>query len=187
VDVNSYALERAMQAMLPQEAKAQTIALLNVNLAQSSMIVMHKMQMIHAHDQTFDGLRLIKQVDDFIKTKRAQPGMENMPMVAADAAYHAILQENFLSHLRHTIHFFYSSRSNITIDKIMLAGDCTIIPDFAAFIENEIGIKTTLADPFANMKINSRLDAAEIMKIAPTMMLCSGLALSGAGVQHEPN
>ena len=97
IDVNCYALERALQAVLPQEAKTQTIALLNVNLTQSSMIVIHNRQLIHAHDQTYDGARLMKQVEDFITSKRAQPGMENMPMVAADAAYHALLQENFNS------------------------------------------------------------------------------------------
>ena len=63
----------------------------------------------------------------------------------------------------------------------MLAGDCTSIPDFASFIENEIGIKTILADPFINMKIDTRLDGNELMQIAPSLMLCSGLALSGAG------
>ncbi len=181
VDVNCYALERSLRAIIPNQQNRQTIALLNVNITQSSLIVMHNNQLIHAHDQTFDGLRLLKQVDEYIKKRSAQPGMETAPVVIADSAYLSILQENFLSHLRHTIHFFYSSRSNISIDKIFLAGDCTTIPDFSAFIQKELGIPTELAQPFQNMNINQQLNIEEINKSAPSLMLCSGLALSSVG------
>ncbi len=181
VDVNCYALERALQSVVHGVAKVQTLALLNVNVTQSSMIVIHNKQLIHAHDQTFDGARLMKQVDDYVNSKHGEPGMENAPIIASDSAYHGLLKENFLSHLRHAVHLFYSSRSNITIDQIVLSGDCTTIPDFATFIENEIGIKTVLADPFANMAISPLLNAAEISRLSPTLMLCSGLALSKVG------
>lgn len=181
VDVNCYALERALQLAISNEPELKTAALLNVNMSQSSLVVLNNKQLIHAHDQTYDGSRLIKQVNEYIKTKRSQPGMEAAEITVNDGPYLALLQENFLSHLRHTIHFFYSSRSNITIDKIILAGDCAEIPDFAAFIEKEIGVKTELANPFAQMKINSRLNVEEISQTASTLMLCSGLALSSTG------
>ena len=181
VDVNCYALERMLERSLDDSPERQTVALLNVNLTQSSLVVLHHQQLIHAHDQGYDGQRLISQVEEYIKDKRAQPGMENSPIVVDDAAYHQLLQENFISHLRHMIHFFYSSRSNITLDKIILSGDCTVIPDFSSFIEKQIGIKTVLANPFANMSISSHLNADEIEKNAATLMLCSGLALSKAG------
>lgn len=181
VDVNCYALERSLQLFIADKPEMRVVALLNVNYTQSSLIVIQNGQLIHAHDQTFDGNRLLKQVDDFAKKRQEQPGMENVPVSISDAAYDALLKENFLSHLRHTIHFFYSSRSNIAIEQIILAGDCTVVPDFSAFIEREIGVKTTLADPFLDMKINSWLNVEEIKKTAPTLMLCSGLALSNTG------
>ena len=182
VDVDCYALERSLQVVAANQTdEAHTIALLNVNVSQSSLIVLSKQNLIYAHDQSFDGQRLLKQVDEFIKSKITQAGNDEVTVAASEATYRAILQEGFLSHLRHTIHFFYSSRSNISIDKIFIAGDLTIIPDFAAFIEMELGIKTVLAEPFVNMKINASLDAAEIQKDAPALMLCCGLALSRTG------
>lgn len=181
VDVNCYALERMLQLAMASSPERKTVALLNVNVTQSSLVVIHNQQLIHAHDQGYDGQRLITQVEEYVKNKHAQPGMEDSPIVVQDAAYHKLLQENFISHLRHMIHFFYSSRSNITLDEIILSGDCTVIPDFASFIEKEIGIKTVLANPFADMQINSRLNTDEIEKISSTLMLCSGLALSKAG------
>jgi type IV pilus assembly protein PilM len=173
VDVNCYALERALQLTQIDQPKLHTVALLNVNFTQSSLIVLHNQQLIHAHDQTFDGLRLLKQVNEFISADSSGASIAN-------AGYHKILQENFLAHLRHAIHFFYSSRSNITVDEIILAGDCSTIPDFSTFIAKEIGIQTVLAQPFAHMNIDS-IAADEIAKDASTWMLCSGLALSGTG------
>lgn len=181
VDVNCYALERALRAIILNHTELKTPALLNVNLTQSSLIVLQNDQLIHAHDQTFDGQRLLKQVEEYIKKRSAQPELQNAPLEIADAGYLALLQENFLSHLRHNIHFFYSSRPNVSIDKIYLAGDCTTVPDFSAFIEKELGIPTELAQPFKHMLINQRLNVEEINQSAPSLMLCSGLALSSIG------
>lgn len=178
VDVNCYALERALSLVVNDASALETMALLNLNISQSSLIVMNKKQLIHAHDQTFDGKRLLKQVEEYRKSKQLQPGMENAPLSMSDAAYHQLLQSSFLSHLRHTIHFFYSSRPNISIQKIFLAGDCSMIADLPAFIEKEIGIKTERADPFVDMQTASSVDSDELKKNAASLMLCSGLALS---------
>lgn len=181
VDVNCYALERALNLEIAKTPDIQTVALLNVNINQSSLIVVDRGQLIHAHDQSYDGQRLMKQVETFVKAKQAEPGMAEAPMAISDAAYLKLLQENFISHLRHTVHFFYSSRPNISIQKIVLSGDCAVIPDFAAFIQQEIGINTILADPFTNMTIHAHLDGVTIRKNASTLMLSIGLALSRVG------
>lgn len=181
VDVNCYALERALNLEMIKTPELQTIALLNVNINQSSLIVVDRGQLIHAHDQSYDGLRLMKQVEAYVKAKHEEPGMAESPIVISDISYQKMLQENFISHLRHTVHFFYSSRPNVSIQKIILSGDCAVIPDFAAFIGQEIGIATVLADPFTNMKIHSHLDENVIRKHASTLMLSVGLALSNVG------
>lgn len=181
VDVNCYALERALNLEMIKTPELKTVALLNINTNQSSLIVVDHGQLIHAHDQSYDGQRLMKQVDAYIKAKHEEPGMAEAPMAISDIAYQKMLQENFISHLRHTVHFFYSSRPNIGIQKIVLSGDCAVIPDFAAFIAREIGIPTVLADPFTNMKIDSHLDEKTIRQHASTLMLSVGLALSNVG------
>lgn len=180
VDVDCYALERAMTLALTKEINLDTCALLNINVSQSSLIVVHKKQLIHAHDQSYDGQRLIKQVEEFVKKKHAEPGMENASIAIDDPAYNTLLQENFISHLRQIVHFFYSSKPNINIEKIILSGDCMVIPDFASFIQKETGIPAVLAQPFQEMSIGSHLNANELQHSAPSLVLCSGLALSGA-------
>ncbi len=65
VDVNCYALERAL--MLLEQSNSETVALLNLNINLSSFIVVHQQNLIHAHDQSYDGTRLMNQIKQYLK------------------------------------------------------------------------------------------------------------------------
>ncbi len=95
-----------------------------------------------------------------------------------DSAYHDILKENLLSHLRHAVHSLYASRPNIAIQKFILSGDCANVPSLATFVQNEIGVNTSIAKPFSNMKISSSVNEAELLKHQSEFMQCIGLTLS---------
>lgn len=172
VDINSYALERALPLTLSSESPLETVALLNININLSTFIVIQNGNLIHAHDQTFDGHRLMSQVKAYCKTKGTDQPDQN------DEEYLTILRENLISHLRHIVHFFYSSRSHITIQQIILSGDCASMPHLANFVQKEIGVETILADPFKKMVFAKNINAEELKKNGAAMMLCCGLAMS---------
>jgi type IV pilus assembly protein PilM len=181
LDVNCYALERALGVMVPQtEASNSAVALLNLNFTLSSLIVSQNNHLIYAHDHSYDGHRLITQVRNYLKEegKNMSDPIEAVLPAGDNQAYTDILKENLTSHLRHTIHFFYSSRPNINIQTLILAGDCATVPNIATFIHEEVHIETKLAEPFANMAIAPNVDQALLNKYASTLTLCSGLALS---------
>ena len=169
VDVNCYALERALPLTV-NITPDHIIGLLNLNTSLSTFIVLHNKHLIHAHDQSFDGKRLMSQVQTYLKSKE-ELGPE-------DAGLYNILRENLVSHLRHTIHFFYSSRPNVRIQAIVLSGDCASIPNLSNFIERELGIKTQLANPFSNMTFAKAINTEKISEFGPALMLCCGLALA---------
>ncbi|MDR3491230.1 MAG: type IV pilus assembly protein PilM [Gammaproteobacteria bacterium] len=171
VDVNCYALERALSIMIPPVSTPETVALLNLNLNLSSLIVRKDNDLIYTHDQTYDGKRLMTQIDKYKTT------IENAE-ITFNEAYIALLKESLTSHLRHTMHFFYSSRSNVTIQKIVISGDCAGLPHLAAFIKQETNIEAIIADPFSTMAFASTVDKTELMKNAPALTLACGLALS---------
>lgn len=172
VDVNCYALERAMVLLNKSATELDTVALLNLNMSLSSFIVIHQGHLIHAHDQSYDGRRLVDQVQKYLEEKKSEAGL------LEDPGYNEILKESLLSHLRHTIHLFYSSRPNINIQQIVLAGDCATIPGLCMFMQKEIGIETVMADPFVNMTFAPKVKSDVLKANASTMMLCSGLALA---------
>ncbi|OGT45431.1 MAG: hypothetical protein A3E83_00380 [Gammaproteobacteria bacterium RIFCSPHIGHO2_12_FULL_41_20] len=176
VDVNCYALARALPLTINQATPLETVALLNLNINLSSLMIIHNNKLIHAHDQSYDGQRLLSQTQKY-RLKKLIDEHENHQLLD-DIEYNAALKEHLLSHLRHIFNFFYTSHPGFTIQKIILSGDCAVIPDLFLFIQREINIETTLANPFAHMTLADNINADEIKKHAPTLMLCCGLALS---------
>ncbi len=170
VDVNCYALARAL-SLIPQPPALEIIALLNLNINLSSLIVVQKNNLIHAHDQTYQGLRLLTQTQDYLE-KNMSTDLLN------DIEYYTIINENLISHLRNTMQFFYSSKPNISIEKLLLSGDLASIPLLASFIQREIGIQTDVANPFVNVTFAPGIDDDALIKQAPSFMQCCGLALS---------
>lgn len=177
VDVNCYALERALAHAIPAEQKAATVALLNLNLHLSTLLVIHDNTLVYAHDQSYDGLRLQNQVTAHLSTRDQAAGSP----AADDEAYLAVLKENLSSHLRHTMHFFFSSRPNLAIDKIILSGDCASIQHLTKLIQQETNIETITADILTTVKTSPSLDAAAIAAHQAALVQCVGLSLAKPG------
>ncbi len=183
VEVNCYALERAIPLVLDKTQLLNTIAVLNLNVNLSSLIVVHEGHLIYAHDQSYDGLRLMTQINKYLTDKAnlkisEEGNKEPSSPVEESVEYNAILRENLISHLRHAVHFFYSSRPNINIQKLIISGDCATIPGIVAFIQKELNMDTELANPLKHLTLSPDIDEKEIKTNAPTLMQCAGLALN---------
>lgn len=159
VDLSSYAFERSLSIVMKQTPQLDTVALLNLDVSLSTLIVIHKNNIIYAQDESYDGLRLIELLKDAGQKQEA-------------------LKDNLSSQLRHKMHFFYSSRPNITIQKMVISGDCAAYPDIVGHVQQASGIETVVADPFKDLVISSNIDKAKLKSAAPSLMLSFGLALS---------
>jgi type IV pilus assembly protein PilM len=171
IDINCYALERSMSLISKRAPALNTWGLLNLNFSLSSFIIIQKNQLLYAHDHSYDGQRLSTQTKKFLTEEK---------LAEADPRYFDVLKENLSSHLRHTMHFFYSSRPNINIQRIVISGDCATIPGLAKFIQQEVNIETELANPFIEMSFASTVNKEDLQRYTPALMLSCGLALSQA-------
>lgn len=176
VDVNCYALERALSLFMQKSPDLKTVALLNLDYNVSSLIVVHENQMIYAHDHSYEGLYFSTQVQQYLDAHKDAKDL--LKTLANAPEYQDILKAGTSAHLRHSMHFFYSSRPHITVQKLVLAGACAAIPHLNSFIEKETGIETVLAAPFEGMTIAPSIDQKLLQQYAPSLMLCAGLALS---------
>lgn len=172
IDVNSFALERSLVLMVEPTPELQTVALLNLDNHLSSLLVLHDKSVIYAHDHSYDGNRLQSQTQTYLDTAIEKIATLN------DAAYVEILKSVMSAHLRHTMHFFYSSRPHISIQKLILSGDCANTPCLAEFIQQEVGIETVIANPVATMTVLPGIDEKLLQANAPGLVLACGLALS---------
>jgi type IV pilus assembly protein PilM len=58
-----------------------------------------------------------------------------------------------------------------------MAGGSASIPGMDDLIEEKIGTSTSIANPFANMSLASRVKAQALSNDAPALMIACGLAL----------
>lgn len=88
--------------------------------------------------------------------------------------------EAVATQISHSLQFFYSSMPS-EISHIVLAGGVASLTGLAALINDKTGITTTIANPFAHMEINSKIDKAQLLKDAPSLLIACGLALRSFG------
>jgi type IV pilus assembly protein PilM len=179
VDVNCYALERALNVVLEDSPQTEIVALLNLDVALSSLIVVENHELIFAHDQAYNGRRLLNEVDEYLNNESRLPTDPAIQKGSLqDTVYFSLLKDNLSIHIRHSMHFFYSSRPSTVIDKIVLAGDLATLPNITTFVQQEFSIPTVLANPFAKMELAPAVDEVQLQHYAPALMLSCGLALS---------
>lgn len=171
VDVDNYALQRALSLVNQQMPELETVALLNFDANLISLIVTHKDNLIYTHEQNYDGHELMKKVEAYLSKKGSIDFSE-------DSQYMEILKEGIGSSLRHTMQFFYSNKNNTNIQRLVLSGDIATVPYLDRYVQQAVGIETLLADPFKNMVMADSIDKKKIQQLSPTLMLSCGLALS---------
>jgi type IV pilus assembly protein PilM len=68
------------------------------------------------------------------------------------------------------------------ISRIVLSGGCAKIPTLPARITEQIGIETSLADPFKNLDVSGlKITPEELAEVAPAAAVVVGLAIRREG------
>ena len=76
-----------------------------------------------------------------------------------------------------SLQFFFSSSQHNSVSHIVLAGGSSSIPGADELIEERVGTTTSVANPFSNMSLASRVKAQALSNDAPALMIACGLAL----------
>ncbi|HCN98781.1 MAG TPA: pilus assembly protein PilM, partial [Methylophaga sp.] len=76
------------------------------------------------------------------------------------------------------LQFFFSASSQYqSIDHIILAGGCASIEGVDKIVESETGTSTSVANPFTDMGLGTRVKVQALSNDAPSMMIACGLAM----------
>jgi type IV pilus assembly protein PilM len=88
-----------------------------------------------------------------------------------------LVLETVLLQLRRILQFFFSTHTNLQIQSILLAGGGALLPEIAAFLNQQLAIPTQLANPFKGMSFAETIDPAVLTTMAPRFLLACGLAM----------
>jgi len=180
-DVESYAMERAFSVFadtLP--IGANTVGILDIGHTMTTLSVMQKGKIIYTREQVFGGRQLTQDVQNRYGLSFEEAGRAKKERTLPDD-YDTEVLEPFLDAVvqqaARSLQFFFSSSQFNEIDHILLAGGNANIPGLAKLLQQKLGYRVTIANPFLQMGFSPQIDIKKIENDASSLMVACGLAL----------
>ena len=180
-DVESYAIERAFKVFadtLPMGVN--TVGILDIGHTMTTLSVLQQGKIIYTREQVFGGKQLTQDIQSRYGLSYEEAGRAKKERNLPDD-YEAEVLEPFLDAVvqqaARSLQFFFSSSQFNEIDHILLAGGNANMPGLAKLLQQKLGYRVTVANPFLQMGFASQVDIKKIEKDAPSLMVACGLAL----------
>lgn len=190
IDVESYALSRTQELILdslPADAADKLVATVDVGAMMTLFSATQNGKDVYSRDQLFGSEQYTKSIVSYYNmtfdaAEQAKVSDDLPPnyMFEVLAPFHTILVQQ----IRRAIQMFLTSSGREKIDYLVVSGGTALVEGLEQLLTEELGIHTTIANPFAHMEIDESIDQEELAKIAPQLMVAAGLALRSFSPWH---
>ena len=192
VDVEAYTIEHTASLIRPADTLPANnaeedgdgspfiIAVLDIGATMTSLNVIENNEIIYTREQAFGGKQLTEEImrryglayEEAGRLKKVGGLPENyVPEVLEP------FKETMAQQVSRFLQFFYTAGQHHSVDLIALAGGCASIPGIDELIENQLGIRTVICNPFSNMQLSNKVNAEALNNDAPALMIACGLAM----------
>ncbi len=182
VDVEAYAMERAVRLLSGQiaEADGQLVAVIDIGATMTTLSILLDGTTIYTREQLFGGKQLTEEIQRRYGLSQEEAGLakkqgglpDDYESEVLEPFKHAVLQQ-----VTRSLQFFFASGQYNDVDYIVLAGGTASIPGIDRMVQDKVGTPTIIANPFADMSLNSRVNATSLSADAPSLMITCGLAM----------
>jgi len=183
VDLEPYAIERAAQLLMPDVSSGgnnKNIAIINIGNNYINLFILNKLKNIYSRQEEIGLKNLIDTIVHKynIKPEEAIFALEQ-DRLPEDYTVEILrpFKELVLLHIKRALQLFYSAFNHNLVDKIILAGFVAKIRGIDSDLQESINIPTVIANPFAHMSINNKINRIMFEHDAPKLMVACGLAL----------
>lgn len=183
VDVEAYAMERAYSMLEPQlekDAEEQVVAIVDIGATMTTLSVLVDGETIYTREQLFGGKQLTEEIQRRYGLSQEEAGMAKKQGGLPDDYEDEVLapfKEAVVQQVARALQFFFGSSQYNAVDYVLLAGGTASIAELPAQVEEKTGTATLVANPFADMAVSSRVNAAGLSNDAPSLMIACGLAM----------
>ncbi|MBD1551836.1 type IV pilus assembly protein PilM [Pseudomonas typographi] len=183
VDVEAYALERAygmVATQLGASAQGLTVAVMDIGATMTTLSVLHNGRIIYTREQLFGGRQLTEEIQRRYGLSVEEAGLAKKQGGLPDDYVAEVLQpfkDAVVQQVSRSLQFFFAAGQYNAVDYIMLAGGTSSIPGLDRRVQQHLGTPTVVANPFADMALNSKVNAGALASDAPALMIACGLAL----------
>ncbi len=183
MDVESYAMQTAfdlIKTQFPESGKDQNIALVDLGAQIMNIAVLRNDQSVYAREQAFGGNQLTQDImrqysmsyEEAEAAKRSGALPENF-----EAEVLRPFMENAALEIQRAMQFFFTSTQYNTVDHILLTGGSAVLPGLDEVVSTRTQVNTVIANPFAGMAVNPRIQLKRLVADAPSLMVACGLAM----------
>ncbi len=183
VDIEAFALEAAI-ALIRENSRAfsrsQNIAVMDVGATTSTLSVIEDERIVYTREQMFGGRQLTEEIQRRYGLSYEEAGLAKRQGGLPDNYEPEVLNpfmESMAQEVNRALQFFYSSSQIGAIDHVVIAGGCASITGVDDLIQTKIDTAVSIANPFENMTVSSRVRGESLANDAPAMMIACGLAL----------
>jgi|TARA_B110000211_G_scaffold214544_1_gene256026 type IV pilus assembly protein PilM len=186
VDIEAHCMQRAFGLVRDQfvdeegDVEDKIIAIVDVGATMTTLSVLTGSGAPYTREQLFGGKQLTEEIQRRYSLSVEEAGLAKKQGGLPDDYETEVLQpfkEAVVQQVTRSLQFFYSSSAYDDVDLIILAGGTASIDGLAEMVAAKLGTPTTLANPFVNMSLSSRVNKADLHDDAPAMMIACGLAL----------
>jgi type IV pilus assembly protein PilM len=183
VDVEAYTMERAFSLLAAQfedHDDDMVVAIVDVGATMTTLSVLVGGKTVYTREQLFGGKQLTEEIQRRYGLSTAEAGLAKKQGGLPDDYELEVLEpfkEAVVQQVTRSLQFFFSSSQYNDVDQIVLAGGVAAMDGLVEIIEEKLGAKTSVANPFANMSVSSKVNAAALTNDAPSMMIATGLAM----------
>lgn len=183
IDVEQFSLEKTIGLLakdLLDAPEDEIIAVADIGSSVTTFSVLEKLAIVYSREQQFGGAQLTEDIQRRYGLSYEEAGLAKRQGGLPENYVSEVLEpfkESIGQQISRAQQFFYSSSHVTNIDHLILAGGCSSIEGIAEMVESKIGVKTSVANPFASMSVSSRVSAQALSNDAPALIVSCGLAL----------
>ena len=182
IDVEAYTMERAFELVSEQlDLSAEAVvAVVDIGSTMTTLSVLVDGRTVYTREQLFGGKQLTEEIQRRYGLSEEEAGLAKKQGGLPDDYEPEVLEpfkDTVVQQVTRSLQFFFSSSQYNDVDHIVLAGGVASMENLGRLIEEKLGASVTVANPFANMSVASRVNSAALANDAPSLMIATGLAL----------
>ena len=184
VDIEAHCIQRAFdlvrQQFVGEGEEEKVIAIVDIGATMTTLSVLTDTATPYTREQLFGGKQLTEEIQRRYSLSVEEAGLAKKKGGLPDDYETEVLQpfkEAVVQQVTRSLQFFYSSSAYDDVDHIILAGGTASIEGLADMVTAKLGTPATIANPFANMALSSKVNEVSLMNDAPALMIACGLAM----------
>ena len=179
VDIEGYALGNALRHFYPQADNNERICCLNIGASLLQICVVENGNVIYSKEHAFGTNNLVQDIAAIHMMDREQVEKQLSDGSLNDSWHQdtlPIFVANLLQQINRSVQMYVSTLHAERPSKILLCGGGAVNPAIVDALQQDLGMDVDVFNPFANMTINSDIDAARLANLAPQLSIAAGLA-----------